>query len=44
MGPRNDVPTTCKAVTLRGGKRLIAVFFHSKYFNRSEKRTSRGND
>ena len=25
-GPRNDVLTTCKAVTLRGGQRIIAVF------------------
>ena len=25
--PRNDVLTTCKAVTLRGGQRIIAVFF-----------------
>ena len=26
MGPRNDVlPTSCKAVTLRGGQRIIAV-------------------
>ena len=27
LGPRNDVLTTCKAVTLRGGQRKIAVFF-----------------
>ena len=26
-GPRNDVVTTCKAVTRRGGQRIIAVFF-----------------
>ena len=26
----------CKAVTLRGGQRIIAVFSHSKYFTRSE--------
>ena len=32
MGPRNDVLTTCEAVTQRGGQRIIAVFFHSKYF------------
>ena len=25
LGPRNDVLTTCKAVTLRGGQRIIAV-------------------
>ena len=27
LGPRNDVLTTCKAVTLRDGQRIIAVFF-----------------
>ena len=27
LGPRNDVLTTWKAVTLRGGQRIIAVFF-----------------
>ena len=27
LGPRKDVLTTCKAVTLRGGQRIIAVFF-----------------
>ena len=27
LGPRNDVVTTCKAVTLRGGQRIIALFF-----------------
>ena len=26
LGPRNDVLTTCKAVTLRGGQRVIGVF------------------
>ena len=26
LGPRNDVLTTCKAVTLRGGQRIIALF------------------
>ena len=26
-GPRNDVLTTCKVVTARGGQRIIAVFF-----------------
>ena len=26
LGPRNDVLTTCKAVTLRGGQRVIDVF------------------
>ena len=27
LGPRNDILTTCKAVTPRGGQRIIAVFF-----------------
>ena len=27
LGPRNDVLTTCKAVTPRGGQRKIAVLF-----------------
>ena len=27
LGPRNDVLTTCKAVTLRGGQRVLAGFF-----------------
>ena len=27
LGPRNDVLTTCKAVTLRDGQRIIAAFF-----------------
>ena len=27
LGPRNDVLTTCKAVTLREGQRIIAAFF-----------------
>ena len=27
LGPRNDVLTTCKAVTPRGGQRIIAAFF-----------------
>ena len=26
LGPRIDVLTTCKAVTLRGGQRVIGVF------------------
>ena len=26
LGPRNDVLSTCKAVTLRGGQRVIDVF------------------
>ena len=26
LGPRNDVLTTCKAVNLRGGQRVIGVF------------------
>ena len=33
LGPRNDVFTTCKAVTLRGRLRIIAVYFsQSKIF------------
>ena len=44
LGPRNDVLTTCKAVTLRGGQRICAVYFsQSKYF-RGKKRTSRGSN
>ena len=35
LGQRNVVLTTCKAVTLRYGQRIIAVFSQSKYF-RSE--------
>ena len=31
LGPRGDVTTTCKAVTLRGGQRKIAIFF-GRYF------------
>ena len=27
LGPRNDVLTTCKAVTQRGGQRIFTVFF-----------------
>ena len=27
LGQRKDVLTTCKAVPLRGGQRIIAVFF-----------------
>ena len=27
LGPRNYVLTTCKAVTLRGGQRIISVYF-----------------
>ena len=39
-----DVLTTCKAVTLRGGQRICAVYFsQSKYF-RGKKRTSRGSN
>ena len=26
LGPRNDVPTTCKTVTMHGGQRVIGVF------------------
>ena len=32
LGPRNDVFTTCKAITLHDGQQIIAAFFHSKYF------------
>ena len=32
LGPRNDVHTTCKAVTLRGGQRIITVFFPQLIF------------
>ena len=27
LGPRNDVLTTCKAITLRDGQRIIAACF-----------------
>ena len=27
LGPRNDVLTTCEAITLRDGQRIIAAFF-----------------
>ena len=27
LGPRNDVLTTCKAITLRDGQRITAAFF-----------------
>ena len=44
LGPRNDVLTTCKAVTLRGGQQICVVYFsQSKYF-RGKKRTSRGSN
>ena len=38
LGPRDDVPTTCKAVTLRGGQRITAVHFSQsiKIFQRRE--------
>ena len=32
LGPRNDVLTTCKAVTLRCGQRIVALFPNSKHF------------
>ena len=32
LGPRNDVLTTCKAVTQRGGQRIITVFFPQQIF------------
>ena len=36
LGPRNDVLTTCKTVTLSGGQQIILQYF--------EKRTSRENN
>ena len=30
LGSRNDFITTCKAVTLCGGHRILAIFFLSK--------------
>ena len=30
LAPRNDFITTCKAVTLCGGHRILAIFFPSK--------------
>ena len=37
LRPRNDVLTTCKAVTLRGVQRIIALYFsQSKIFQRRE--------
>ena len=41
LGPRNDVLTTCKAVTLLCGQRIMAIFTQSEYFW-SEKRAGRG--
>ena len=32
LGPRNDVLTTCKAVTQRGGQQIITVFFPQEIF------------
>ena len=32
LGPRNDVLTTCKAVTQRSGQRIIRVFFPQEIF------------
>ena len=32
LGARNDVLTTCKAVTLHGGQRIIAVFLPQYIF------------
>lgn len=43
-GPRNDVVTTCRAVTLRGGQRIIALYFsQSKIFQKREA-SQRGNN
>ena len=30
LGPRNNVLTTCKVVTLRGGQWIIAVFLEAR--------------
>ena len=38
LGPRNEVLTTCKAVTLRGGQRIIAAFFPGQHFLTSVER------
>ena len=46
LGPRNDVLTTCKAVTQRAGQRIITVFFPAVNIFRlfkSKKRTDTGN-
>ena len=48
LGPRNDVLTTCKAVALRGGQRIVALFPTVNDVNifrlfTSKKRTGRGN-
>ena len=39
QGPRNDVLTTCTAVTLRGGQRIIALFPAVNIFRLSEARS-----
>ena len=45
LGPRrNDVLTTCKVLTFRGGQTVIAVYFSQSKRFRGEKRTSRGNN
>ena len=36
LGERNDLLITCKAVTLRGEKRIIAVHFPNQIFHRRE--------
>ena len=45
LGLRNNVLTTCKAVPLREGQRIIALFPTVNIFRlfRSKKRTGRGN-
>ena len=36
--PRNDVLTTCKAIILRDGQRIIAAFSHSGYIFRGNQK------
>ena len=44
LGPRNDVLTTCKAVTSRNGQRICAVYFSQRKYFRGKKRTIRGSN
>ena len=39
LGPRNDVLTTGKAVTQRGGQRIITVFFPQIFLDFLEARS-----
>ena len=43
LWPRNDVPTTYKAVTLLCGQRIMAIFSTQGEYFRSKKRADRGN-